>query len=304
MGILKIINPATEELFGAIDETTPQELEQFVRLSKEDTSWRSKTITQRVEIIRKIVNLLEQQKEDIAHTMAEEMGKPLKAGRHEIEITRKRIEAFCRLVPEFISDEVLFEDENEKNVVRFEPKGTVAVISPWNAPILVPFASIIPTLLCGNNVMFKPSEYVPFTGLKIYGLFEQLGKEGFPRAAFQIILGGKEVGKYLVESDVDFVALTGSVNAGKEVIKSSAEKLHGFVLELGGKDSAIVLEDADIALAAREIVKSATMYTGQVCFGVERAYCAERIFDLFVRQCVKEMKKVIVGNPLNENTDI
>lgn len=298
------INPATEEAYGVLEETPSSEIDKIVETMKKDSKWAKLKIEERVKIILKITGLLEENKEEISRMMAQEMGKAVKSGKHEVEITIKRIEAYCKQIPSFIEDEVLFEDEKEKNIVTFEPLGVVVVISPWNAPVFLPLGMIIPPLLCGNNIIFKPSEHASFTGLRLNELFDELKKQGFPENAFQVVIGGKETGEELVKSDVNSVALTGSIKAGKEVVKNSSEKLHRFVLELGGKDPAIVLEDADIDDVARNIVKSSCMYTGQVCFAVERVYCHKNVYDKFVGRCLEETKKIKVGNPLDEKTDM
>ncbi len=298
------INPTTEEVFGEIEETSDEELKKIIEKAKKDKTWQEKSVEERASVVIRLIDLLEKNKEALAISMANEMGKPLKAGRHEVEIAKKRVEAFFRQIPKFIEDEILFEGENERNIVRYEPLGIAAIISPWNAPVFVPLASIIPPLLCGNNVIWKPSEYVPFSGLKLNELFNELKKYGLTENAFQIVVGGKELGKKLVESDINIVALTGSIKAGREIMKSSAEKLHKVVLELGGKDPAIVLDDCDLEKAVKEIVKSATMYTGQVCFGVERVYCHSSVYKGFVEKCIEEIKRIKVGNPLDEDTDM
>ena len=298
------INPSTEEIYGELDESSASEINQKVKVVRDNHEWGRKKIEEIIEVVRKLIDLLDSKREEFVRVMAMEMGKPLRAGRHEISIAQKRISDYCAIIPDFIKDEVLFEDVKEKNIIVFEPVGTVAVISPWNAPVFVPLAIIIPALLCGNNVIWKPSEYTSFSGLKLNELFDQLKKMGLSENAFQIVIGGKEVGRKLVEEDVNMIALTGGVRAGMEVGKIAGSMLKKFVLELGGKDPAIVLEDADVDRAAREIVKSSTMYTGQVCFGVERVYCHEKIFDNFVEKCVEESKKLKVGNPLSEDSDL
>ncbi|MBI2631424.1 aldehyde dehydrogenase [Candidatus Pacearchaeota archaeon] len=304
MGLITTINPSTEEVYGVIEENSNEEINEIIRKAKNDKTWPLMSIDERVRIIEKLVGILEEHTETISKTMAGEIGKPLKAGRHEVEISNKRVREFCNLVPVFIQDEEIFENDIERNYIRYESIGTVVIISPWNAPVFVSLASIIPALLCGNNVIWKPSEYAIFSCLELNKLFDILKKEGLPDVAFQIVIGGKEIGKYLVESDIDFVSLTGSIIAGKEVFENCAQKLHKFVLELGGKDPAIILEDADLDKCAKEIVKSATMYTGQVCFGVERVYCAEKRYDEFVQKCVDEIKKIKVGDPFNEEMDM
>src|SRR3989338_7142257 len=135
-------------------------------------------------------------------------------------------------------------------------------------------------------------------------IIKKLNNSGLPDKTFTVRYGGRSVGRKLVESDVSIVALTGSVRAGQAVMRASANKLHRLVLELGGKDPAIILPDADISKAAKEIVKSATMYSGQVCFGVERVYCHSKVYNKFVRACVDEIKKINVGDPFDEKMDM
>ncbi len=304
MGNVISINPATEEVYGELDESSDSEILEKVKYATENKEWGKKSVFERVEIIKILAELLDLKKEELARIMALEIGKPLKAGRHEVEIAKKRILDYCNFVPEFIEDEILFDSQIERNIAVFEQIGCVGIISPWNAPVFVSLAMIIPPLLCGNNVIWKPSEYASFTGLCINNLFDNLKKLGLPWSSFQSLIGGKDVGRKLAESDINMVALTGSIKAGKDVIKTGAEKLHRFILELGGKDCAIILKDAYVDGAARDIVKSSTMYTGQVCFGVERVYCHALLYERFIEKCVEETKKLKVGDPLDEETDI
>jgi len=298
------INPSTELIYKEFDETSNDDIDLIVENAKKNKNWSKKSIEERVFIISKIIPILEEKREKLAHTMASEMGKSLKSGRHEVSIIIKRIEDYCEMIPSFIENEIIFDSETEKNIVHFEPRGVVAVISPWNAPVFVPLASIIPALLTGNNVVFKPSEYSTEIGIVISEVFNELKKYGFPENSFQLVIGGKDKGKYLVENDIDMTVLIGSLRAGQQIAKSSSEKLKNFILELGGKDPAIVLEDADLDNSVIQIVKAATMYTGQVCFGVERVYCHGKIYDEFIEKCVEEMKKIKVGDPMNEETDM
>ncbi len=301
------INPSTEETYKEFFSTPEKEIDKIVENAREERKWEEKNIEERINIIKKIIPLLEENKENFAKTMALEIGKPLKAGRHEVEIIKKRINDYCEMIPEFLKEEILFETETEKNIMSFEPLGIITIITPCNAPVFISLASIIPALITGNNIIFKPSEYSTELGLLINDIFNELKKQGLPENTFQIVIGGKETGKYLVESDVDMVVFIGSIKAGQEVIKSCAEskeKLKKFILELGGKDPAIILEDADLDKATKEIVKSSTMYTGQVCFGVERVYCHESIYDNFLKKLIEETNKIKAGNPLDENTDI
>ncbi len=304
MGKIVSINPSNEEIYGQIDESSDFEIIEKIKIAKENKEWSMRSVYDRVEIISGLIDLIDFGKEEIARIMALEIGKPLKAGRHEVEITKNRIFDYCQSVPDYISDELLFDSESERNIAVFEPVGTIAIITPWNAPVFIPLASIIPALLSGNNVIWKPSEYSSFVGLKISKLFEELEYRGLPKTAFQAIIGGKEIGKKLVNSNVNMIVFTGETGAGMDVGKTAGSQLNKFVLELGGKDAAIILEDADIAKAAREIIRMSTMYSGQVCFGIERVYCHEYLYEAFIKSCIFESNKLKIGDPLNEDNDI
>ena len=268
------------------------------------TNWADSTAENRAKIVTHLPKFLIQHKEELARAMASEIGKPLKAGRHEVVIASLRVEAFCKQIPEFLRSEIVFEDEKEQNMIVYEPVGTVAIISPWNAPIFISIAGIIPPLLCGNKVIWKPSEHATKTSKVLAKIIKNLEKFGLPTDVFQVKYGGKEVGQKIVRSNINAVALTGSLEAGQAVMRDSADKMHRLLLELGGKDPAIILEDADIEVSAREIVKSGTMYSGQVCFGVERVYCHKKVYDRFVKACIAEINKIKTGDPFDEATDM
>lgn len=295
------INPTTEKPYGRLKETSLRQLPQIIKNAREQKTWASISPQERADVIRPLTKILEEYKESLATTMAGEIGKPVKAGRHEIDIAAKRVSDFCDQIPNFLEPEVISENTQEKNEIVYEPRGLIAVISPWNSPVFVSLAGIIPPLLAGNNVIWKPSEYSSHVGVLLAKAISQLK---LPTHTFQVVIGGKKIGQRMTESDIDGISLTGSVAAGKAVAKISGEKLRPVVLELGGKDPAIVSPDADLEKTAREIAKSATLYTGQVCFGVERVYCHTRVYDQFVKLCVKEMQSIRVGDPLDEVTDM
>ncbi|MEK6914266.1 MAG: aldehyde dehydrogenase family protein [Nanoarchaeota archaeon] len=302
--IVKEINPSNEKIYKEFEATSFEEIDDIIKNSRENYVWKNMLIEDRIKIIKNIVYLLEENKRLLAETMANEMGKAIKSGIHEVDIIKKRISDYCDMIPNFIEDETIFDNENEKNIVVFEPIGTVAVITPWNAPVFLPLASIIPALITGNSVIFKPSSNAIDTGIKISEIVNKLKDFGFPNNIFQIIIPGRNSGEYLVKNNIDLTVLVGGLKAGQEVMKNSAENIKKFILELGGKDPAIVLNDADIDNTAKQIVKTSTMYTGQVCFGVERVYAQESIYENLVNKIIEENNKIKAGNPLDEKTDI
>lgn len=268
MAFITAINPTTEEIYGRLKETGARELARALRAARVETRWAKLAPEERARIVRRLVTALEDHKEALAATMAGEIGKPVRAGRDEVERAQKRVADFCRQIPGFLAPEIIEETVQERNIIVYEPRGIAAVISPWNSPVFVSIAGIIPPLLAGNNIIWKPSEYASHTGLLLAKAVRKLTPHGLPKHTFQTIIGGKALGAQLVHHNVDAVSLTGSVLAGRDVATASASHLHPVVLELGGKDAALVLKDADLPAAAKAIVKSATLYTGQVCFAV------------------------------------
>ena len=186
--------------------------------TKTKKEWETLEAKSRAGIVSKLSDLLIKHQEKLALVMAEEIGKPLKAGRHEVLIASQRVKAFCKQISEFIADEVVGDNLEEKNTICYEPVGTVAVISPWNAPVFLAMAGIIPPLLCGNKVIWKPSEHATKTGRVLAKIIKKLNNSGLPDKTFTVRYGGRSVGRKLVESDVSIVALTGSVRAGTSYV--------------------------------------------------------------------------------------
>ncbi|MEZ4755083.1 MAG: aldehyde dehydrogenase family protein [Bdellovibrionota bacterium] len=197
---------------------------------------------------------------------------------------------FTENAPEWLATEKV----NGENI-EFSPLGVVAVISPWNYPTYVSLNCIVPALLAGNTVVYKPSEYAASTGIFLASLFQELNN--FPEDALQLVVGAKEHGKELVKQDVQMVSLVGSTAAGKHVMEQCAKDLKKVLLELGGMDAAIVLSDVDIPKAAETIVKRNCDNTGQICCAIKRVYVEEEIYDKFITAAVEASKNISYGSP-------
>jgi acyl-CoA reductase-like NAD-dependent aldehyde dehydrogenase len=302
---IKSINPATEEIIEEIEVASLEKVKQAVaNARKAFPKWSTTSLDTRIQWMKKLIPLIEQKKDEIAQTITKEMGKPISLSKTEPYRAIEDITFYSDNIKEFLKEEVVFEDDEEKDIMVYEPLGVVAIITPWNFPIATVFEPLIPALLCGNTVLFKPSEQTLIVGRKIAELFIELEKQGFPKHVFNLILGGKETGKQLVQQDVDMVAFTGSSRAGKEIMKDSAEKMHKLVLEMGGKDPAIVCKDADVSYAAKRIVRNACKNTGQICCAIERVYVEDGVYDEFVNKAVEEAKKIKVGDPTKEETEM
>jgi len=177
--------------------------------------------------------------------------------------------------------------------VQREPLGVIGVVSPWNYPFILSMKPAVTALFGGNGVVLKPSEFTPYSGL----LVEDLALDaGLPEGLVQVVLGGGATGEALVRSGVDKIFFTGGSGTGRAVLAAAAESLTPAVLELGGKDPAIVLEDANLERAARGIVWGGLQNAGQACISVERVFVVEEVYDAFLRELLNLVKKVRVGS--------
>ncbi len=181
----------------------------------------------------------------------------------------------------------------KKAFVQREPLGVVGVISPWNYPFILSMNPTMAALFGGNGVVLKPSEFTPYTGL----LVEDLARDaGLPDGLVQVVIGTGPTGEALVRAGVDKVYLTGGPRTGRAVLAAAADSLTPVVLELGGKDPAIVLEDAELERAARGIVWGAFLNAGQTCISIERVFVVEEIYDAFLREILNQVRRVKAGS--------
>ncbi|MCA1614152.1 MAG: aldehyde dehydrogenase family protein, partial [Acidobacteria bacterium] len=185
--------------------------------------------------------------------------------------------------------------------IVFRPVGVVGIISPWNFPWATPVGEIVMALMCGNSVVFKPSELTPFVGLKVAEVF---ARAGLPEGLLEIATGDGSTGAALVESGVDKLMFTGSVQTGRRVAETAGRNLTPVVLELGGKDPMIVLEDAELETAARAAVWGAFANCGQACASVERCYVQESVAERFTERVVALTNALRQGAGSAEDADV
>jgi len=195
--------------------------------------------------------------------------------------------------------------KNRKSYIHYKPRGVTFIISPWNFPFTIPAGAVIMNLIAGNGVLLKPASLTPLIAYKMREIFDAAGLD--PKL-FQVVSGPGKMAEGLIENgapQIGFVNFTGSTAIGKVVASVCGRHLIPCSMELGGKDPAIICEDADIALAARSIVLGAFGNSGQICASVERVYAHKDIFDVFVREVVRLTKDLRQANPLkNSSADI
>jgi acyl-CoA reductase-like NAD-dependent aldehyde dehydrogenase len=182
-----------------------------------------------------------------------------------------------------------------------EPHGVIGIISPWNYPFSIPATETLAALVAGNAVVLKPSELTPLVALELAKL---LHAAGIPEDAFQVVIGDGSAGAALLHSPIDKLVFTGSVATGKRIAAAAAERLLPVVLELGGKDPMLVLDDADVDVASSAAVWGAFVNAGQACLSVERCYVHRSLYESFVNACGEKTKQLRVGDGLDSHTDV
>ncbi len=290
------ISPLDESEFGRIKVSSRDEIRLAVKKARNAfTEWSAKPIEERVSLLLELKQLIKKRSKKIARVIHFEMGKPEWSALAEVQSVIESIDFHCNNDPQYLKPVTLSRTKKEQHVQLFEPLGVIGVITPWNFPFAIPFDGVLPSLVSGSTVVLKPSEQTPFVGLEVKKIFDELEDKGLPSNVFNFVVGGKDEGKFLVKQDIDMVSFVGSRKAGIEIMRDSAPKLHRLILELGGKDPAIVCEDADIEKTAHGVVHGAMRNCGQVCCSIERVYVVREVYDEFIALAEKETRAIKFG---------
>jgi acyl-CoA reductase-like NAD-dependent aldehyde dehydrogenase len=299
---MRIINPADGAVIRELAEDEPGAVAGKVGLARAaQPAWALTPLAQRLAVVRRFRELVVAQTPELARTTTREMGKPITQARRELEGLLGRIDFFLEHVERELADEVVLSEPELEERITHEPLGVIANVSAWNYPYFVGMNVLLPALLTGNAVVYKPSEYATLTGLE---LVRALHDSGLPEGVLSAVVGGGRVGAALLEQRVDGVFFTGSHATGVEIARAVAPKLVRLQLELGGKDPVYVCDDVDVASVAPAIADGAFYNTGQSCCAVERVYVHERVWQPFVERFVSEVQGFKLGDPFDEQTYI
>ena len=301
---LVITNPATgAEIARVPVDTTATLADKLARARRAQRAWAATALANRLAALARFRDLLRADSETLAHTLTEEMGKPITQARAEIAATQGRIDFFLAHGPAVLADEVVLDDPagGLRERITWEPLGVIANVSAWNYPYFVGGNVFVPALLCGNAVLYKPSEYATRTGLAIV---DRLHAAGVPADVVLAVVGAGDAGAALVGAPLDGVFFTGSYATGRRVARAAADHLVPVQLELGGKDPIYVCDDAPLAAVAAAVADGAFYNTGQSCCAVERVYVQRGVFASFVEAFVAAVRGFRVGDPLDESTYI
>ena len=300
MSQISTVNPATGEeinTFSAMDKN--QVFDLVGKAKRAYPEWK-KEYEKRRSYIYNLVEHLKKNKTELATVATTEMGKPLKESIGEIEKCAWALEFYADHGDSFLSDEVLNTDAR-KSFLTFEPLGVIGSIMPWNFPYWQALRFAAPCLMAGNVIVMKPSRVTMQSGIEIEKAFTE---SGMPDGIFQTVVGSVESANHLIDSDVNAVTFTGSTNAGAKVGERAARNLKKCVLELGGSDPFIVLDDAIIEKAAEGAVKGRFINCGQSCVASKRFFVGKNIAEEFTELFIKKTSQLKVGDPMSIETDI
>lgn len=301
------VNPATGEVLGELDCAGPAEVHAAVaRAQAAQPEWAARGIRRRLKTISRFQQILLARKNDIARRITHEAGKPhVEALLTEVFVVLDAARFLVDSAFALLRDQRLPHGnlalKTKSGRILHEPYGVIGIISPWNYPFSIPATETLAALVAGNAVVLKPSELTPLIALELQSL---LHAAGVPEEIFQVLPGEGPTGAALVKSEVDKVVFTGSVATGRRIAQIAAERLLPVVLELGGKDPMLVLEDADVDVASSAAVWGAFTNAGQACLSVERCYVHASLYSAFVDACAAKTRKLRVGNGMDAATDV
>ena len=303
---ITIYSPINQEELGTVPAMSQAEVDEAMQAARAALpAWRALSAVERSAYLHKTAAILERDKEKIGTILAKEVAKGIKAAIGEVvrtaDLIRYAAEEGLRITGQAMEGGG-FEaaSKNKLAVVRREPVGVVLAIAPFNYPVNLSGSKIAPALIAGNVVMFKPPTQGSISGLLLAKAFEEAG---IPAGVFNTITGrGSEIGDYIIEhKEVNFINFTGSTPIGERIGRLAG--MRPIMLELGGKDAALVLEDADLEHAAKQIVAGAFSYSGQRCTAIKRVIVLESVADKLVTLLQAEVAKLTVGDPF-DNADI
>jgi acyl-CoA reductase-like NAD-dependent aldehyde dehydrogenase len=300
-GKIETINPATGRVICTYDNMSNDQIRGIVENARlAQRKWKGLDISERSAYVRSLGRIMRKNKEEYARLITEEMGKPIRQAIAEIEKCAWLCDYYSEHSESFLHEE-LIPTEFRKSFVSFEPLGVVAGIMPWNFPFWQAMRFAVPALVAGNVEILKHSSVCLGSAIK---LEEAFADAGCPESVFQSVIGDARVGEALVLSKIDAVSVTGSVNTGKRVAELASRDLKKFVLELGGSDPFIVLDDADLNQTAHMATQSRLLNTGQSCIAAKRFIVLKEISDKFTDLFVENTEAEVLGDPMDPKTTV
>jgi len=296
--MIDVHNAGTGEVMGRVPAGNAKDVDAAVAAARGALDkWSATSPSVRSELLEKISGSLKARADELAKTIAQEVGMPLKlAGRIQAGLPIANFANFAKLLREFV-----FEERVGNSLVTREPVGVVAAITPWNYPLHQIALKVAPALAAGCTVVLKPSEVAPFNA---FILAEAIEAAGLPQGVFNLVTGfGADAGEALVKHrDIDMISFTGSTRAGKRISELAAQGVKRLALELGGKSASVILDDADLAAAVKGTVNGCYLNSGQTCTALTRMLVPASLYQEAARIAAEVAKGFTVGDPLAETT--
>ena len=297
------INPATGELIGRIASSESQDVQTAVDAASDSLkSWSSLSMENRINWLNKIADALESNKELIAKTESRDTGKPISLARR---VDANRSVSNFRFFAQFASEQtpMEFKMDDAMNFVHRKPVGIVGLITPWNLPLYLLTWKIAPALVMGNTIVAKPSELTPLTANLFASILQDID---FPKGVFNIVHGlGPSAGQAILEHpEIKAISFTGGTQTGRIVARTAAPLFKKLSLELGGKNATIILDDADLEVAAKGAARAGFTNSGQVCLCGSRILVDASVSTKFTKLLLDEVRSMRQGDPSDEDTDI
>ncbi len=299
---LKSINPHDQSVVGELKISTQQDVKRAVKKAKKAFGpWQALSVAERVEYIKRFRTKVAKNKEKIAKLTTLEMGKPLQQSLDDVSWELEFLDYYIKKGPEYLADETVYKKGKEHFRVSYEPYGVCACIAPWNFPLSMANSGVIPALIAGNTVILKPSEY---TSLSQKIIIDLLQKSRIPDGVANLLIGGGEVGKMLIDEPIDLAWFTGSTKVGQEIYRKCGKKFIKALLEMGGSSPGIIFADANLDLTMDNLYWARFLNCGQVCTAIKRLFVEMPVYRKVVNLFVDKLKTVKVGNPMDKKTDI
>jgi succinate-semialdehyde dehydrogenase/glutarate-semialdehyde dehydrogenase len=297
------INPATGEPLEPVEEDDADDVDAALDAATQAyDGWSDTRLEERRQLLTEAADVLRARVDDFAELMTREMGKPIAGARSEVEKCAWVCDHYAERAPEYLADEQIGTEPGATSFVSYEPLGPVLAVMPWNYPFWQVFRFAAPNLVAGNVGLLKHASNVPECALAIESVFHEAG---FPDDVFQTLLVGSDLAEEAIHDDrIRAVTLTGSEPAGRAVGRAAGEELKPSVLELGGSDPFVVLDDADIEAAAAVGARARTLNSGQSCIAAKRFIVHTDVYNAFLEAFIAEMEALTVGNPMDDGTDL
>jgi succinate-semialdehyde dehydrogenase/glutarate-semialdehyde dehydrogenase len=296
------VNPYNDKEIKTYNLDTPSKIRSKVKLADDVFhKWKEKEIHERTTLLSKVSELLEERIDYLSELITLEMGKPIKESKAEINKCIFLCDFYAVNAESFLADEIISTEASE-SFISYDPLGVILAVMPWNYPFWQVFRFAVPTLTSGNTALLKHASNVSGCALSIQEIFEDAG---YPKGCFQAVLTNHKVIEDLLKDDIiKAVSLTGSEMAGKHIAKIAGENLKKAVLELGGNNACIVLDDADLDKYLDVMVKARMQNAGQSCIAAKRFIVTKGIYDEFIGKFTKRVKDLKFGNPMESDTEI